>query len=445
MKKICILILSIPTIFFGQINESGNYSFDLQQAITFALDNNRTVTNANRDIEISKQKKWETTAMGLPQINAGVDYQNNIVIQRSVIPAEFFGGAPGTFTEVAFGTNQNMAARATLSQLIFDGSYIVALQASKVYLQFYENAKKKTDAEVKEMVVNSYGNVLLTNESIKILEKNKKNLQQNLNDAEQIFKNGLGEQETAEQISLTLNTINASLERVVRLREIGLNMLKVQLGLKITDKLDLKDSLESLSVKNIVLTNDDQKFVVGNNIDYQIANSMVTQKKLFLKLEKAKALPSLAAIGNFGYNSFSQSFTFLNSDQRWFNYANVGVSLNVPIFSSFARRAKAAQAKFEVEKAQNQLSDAEQMLELGYQKARSDFEFSTAEFYNTKNNLLLAERIERKQQIKFKEGLSTSFEFSEAQRQLYSEQQNHLQAMLNIVKAKAALEKITKN
>ena len=442
MKKICLLFLIFPIVFVGQIENQTNNSFDLQQAISFALANNKTISNAQRDIEISKQKKWETTASGLPQINAGVDYQNNIVIQKSVIPAEVFGGSPGTFAEVAFGTKQNMGARATLSQLIFDGSYIVALQASKVYLQFYKNAKTKTDGEIREIIVNSYGNVLLADESIKILVKNKAILDKNLNDAEQIFKNGLGEQETAEQISLTLNTVLTSLERVKRIKEIGLNMLKIQLGLKVTDNLLLTDSLENLAVRNLATANQIQKFTVASNIDYQIANSMVIQKRLFLKLEKAKALPSLAAVGNFGYNAFSQSFTFFNSEQRWFNYANVGINLNVPIFSSFARRARTAQAKFELEKAQTQLSDAEQMLELGYQKAKSDFEFSAAEFLNTKNNLGLAERIERKQQIKFKEGLSTSFEFSEAQRQLYAEQQNHLQSMLNIVKTKAALEKI---
>jgi hypothetical protein len=77
--------------------------------------------------------------MGLPQINAGVNYQNNFVIQKSVIPAEFLGGTPGEFATVAFGTKHNMIANASLSQLIFDGSYIVALQASKTYMKFYQN------------------------------------------------------------------------------------------------------------------------------------------------------------------------------------------------------------------------------------------------------------------------------------------------------------------
>lgn len=443
MKKIKLLLFVFPIWLFAQSGTPPTNSFGLQQAIDYALEHNYNNINASRDIAISKQKKWETTAMGLPQINAAIDYQNNIVLQKSLLPAEIFGGPAGTFAEVAFGTKQNMAARGSLSQLIFDGSYIVALQASKAYLQFFENAKKKTNGEIKELITNSYGNILLTEESIKILEKNQIVLEKNFNDAEQIFKNGLGEQEAAEQIAITLSSVKISLERVKRLREISLNMLKIQMGLKISDALKLTDSLENLSVTSSLSATTTTQFNATNNIDYQIANSMVTQKRLLLKLEKAKALPSLAAIANLGANAFSQSFTFMNGSQRWFNYSNVGVSLNIPIFSSFARSARTQQAKLEFEKAQTQLTEAEQMLQLQFQKAKSDLEFNVAEYSTTKNSLDLAERIERKQQIKFKEGLSTSFEFSESQRQLYAEQQKHLQSMVNIITSRATLEKLT--
>ena len=175
MKKI-ILITFLTFAITAKSQESNNpktenpatksYSFSLEQAITHALINNYSAINASRDIESAKKKKWETTAMGLPQINSSLDYQNNIELQKSLIPAEFFGGNKGEFMEVAFGTRHNMTARATLSQLLFDGSYIVALQASKTYLKYYENAKQKTDIDTKEMVINAYGNVLLAEEGI---------------------------------------------------------------------------------------------------------------------------------------------------------------------------------------------------------------------------------------------------------------------------------------
>jgi outer membrane protein len=445
MKKILFLLLVFPLTIFSQSQQTKAYSFNLEEAISFGIQNNYTIKNASRDIAISKQKKWETTAAGLPQINAGIDYQNNIVLQKSLIPAEIFGGPAGTFAEVAFGTNQSMIARAGLSQLIFDGSYIVALQASKAYLQFFQNAKKKNDIEIKEMIINGYGSVLVAEETVKILQKNQTVLEKNLNDANQIFKNGLGEQETAEQIEITLASVKNNLNNVSRLKEISLKLLKINLGIDINDNLMLTDNLETLSQKNMADGLKVNTFETKNNIDYQIADSQVTQKRLLLKLEKSKALPTLGAQANFGYNAFSQTFTFTNTDQRWFNYANVGLSLNIPIFSSFARRARAQQAKLEFEKAETQRTQAEQMLQLQYQQCKSNFEFSLEEYATSKSNLNLAERIERKQQIKFKEGLSTSFEFSEAQRQLYSAQETYLQSMVNIINKKAALEKITTN
>ena len=136
-------------------------SFSLQEAIDYALENNRQSKNAARDIDAAKQQKWETTATGLPQLDATVNYQNFLKQQVSVIPAEFFGGNPGEFAEVIFGTKQNATATATLNQLLFDGSYIVGLQSAKVFLEISENAKVKTDLEVRKAVINAYGNVLL--------------------------------------------------------------------------------------------------------------------------------------------------------------------------------------------------------------------------------------------------------------------------------------------
>jgi len=440
-NKFLITLLLLVGLLRAQ-DKQGSYSLSLQQAIDHALQHNYTVLNANRDIAAAKQKKWETTAAGLPQINAGLDYQNNFELQKSIIPAELFGGNPGEFAEVAFGTKHTMLARATLSQLLFDGSYIVALQASKTYLKFYENAKKKTNAEVKELVINAYGNVLLAAESVVILEKNKATLSKTLNDTEETFKNGLIEEENVEQLQITLSTINSNLNNTKRLLDIATNMLKVTLGIEIESSLTLTDKLDSLSVSNLDLVFSQGDFKVTNNINYQIATNFTEQRSLELKLQKSKALPSLAANLNFGYNAFNDQFRFFQQEQRWLNFSNVGLSLNVPIFSSFGRQAKTQQAKIALDQAKTQLTETEQQLKLGYEKAKSDYEFSIEEYTTVKSNLNLAERIEKKQQIKFTEGLSSSFDFSEAQRQLYTAQQSYLQSMVNIINRKAALEKI---
>lgn len=446
--KILLLFLLLIGFANAQENiknpETKNYNFTLEQAIAHALTNNYSAINASRDIEASKQRKKETTAMGLPQINAGIDYSNAFELQKSVVPAEFFGGNPGEFAAVAFGVKQSALARVTLSQLIFDGSYIVALQASKTYLKFYQNAKIKTDIEIREAVINAYGNVLLAQESINIIQKNKTTLEKLLSDTKAIYQNGLIEEENVEQLQITLTSLNSTLNYNKRLVEVANKMLKITLGIAIDSDLKLMDSLDNLTVSNIDISNIAKDFNVNSNINYQMAMNFKEQRELELKLQKSKALPSLGANLNFGYTAFNNTFGFFSADQIYYNYSNLGVGLNVPIFSSFARKAKTQQAKIALQQANTQLTEAEQKLKLQFAATKSDYEFSIEEYATAKSNLKLAERIEKKQQIKFSEGLSSSFDYNEAQRQLYAGQQKYLQSMIDVINKKAALEKISK-
>ena len=442
MKNLFLIPLLVLVLSTKAQEQQKSFDFSLEQAISHALIYNYSAINAGRDIEASKEKKWETTAAGLPQINAGLDYMNNFVLQKSVVPAEFFGGEPGTYATVAFGTKHSMILRSTLSQLIFDGSYIVALQASKTYLKFYENAKQKTNVEIKEAVINAYGNVLLAEESIAILEKNKTTLEKTLADTQATFKNGLIEEENVEQLQITLTSINSTLNYNKRLVDVSYKMLKITLGIDINDNVKLTDKLDNLTTSNLDLAFTKNEFTITDNTNYQMALNFQEQRNLELKLQKSKALPSLGANLNFGYTAFKDKFQFFTQNQNWFNYSNLGVSLNVPIFSSLARSSRTQQAKIALDQAKTQLSEAEQKIRLQYAAAKSDYEFSIEEYATAKSNLNLAERIEKKQQIKFSEGLSSSFDYNDAQRQLYSAQQKYLQTMVDVINKKAALEKI---
>lgn len=439
--RIFAVLLLLPVLLKAQ-EQPQAYAFTLKEAIDHAIQYNYSAINANRDVEAAKKKKWETTTIGLPQINGNVSYQDNFRLQQSLIPAEFFGGQPGEFIPVAFGTKHNMNAVVTLSQLIFDGSYLVGLQSAKTYLKISENAKVKTNRELREIVTTTYGNVLLADESIFIFDRNKAALEKTLSDTREIYKNGFAEEESVEQLQITLASVNSALENVKRQKRIALDMLKLVLGINLEDQLTLKDKLEFLTQTNMDLAILKEQFEVKNNIDFQIGQNTLTSAELLLKLEKSKALPSLGAQVNFGANTFGNRFTMFNSDQLWFNYSNVGLGLTVPIFSSLGRSARTQQAKIALEQSKTRLTELEQTLKLQFEKAKSDYEFSLEQLGTSKNSMNLAERIESKNHIKFKEGLTSSFDLTDAQRQLYSAQQSYLQAMVDVITKRAALEKL---
>jgi len=441
MRSIYIIILSLLVSTFT-FSQEKTQTFSLQEAIDYALENNRASKNATRDVSAAKERKWETTATGLPQLDAKVDYQNWLKQQVSLLPSEFIGGNPGEFTELAFGTKQSINATVTLNQLLFDGSYLVGLQAAKVFLEISENAKIKTDLEVRKAVINAYGNVLLTEEGLKILEHNRSVLQQNLDETTKIFENGLEEEESVEQLQITLTSIESAFNKTSRLKILAYQMLNITLGLDLNTNISLIDNLQSLTSQNIVLGLLDSEESIENTIDYQIAFNDKTSKELLLKLEKSRALPSLNAFLNGGYAGYSEKFTFTNSYQKWFGSSLLGVSMNIPIFSSGMRSAATQRAKINLEKAEDDLTETEQRLKFKISASKNDYQFAIEEYNNKKQNLNLAERIERKNQIKFFEGLSSSFELRQAQTQLYSAQQEFLQAMIDVINKKTELETV---
>ena len=268
-QGIVFILVLVSTYGYGQ--QKGTYSFTLQEAVTFAIDSNYKAINARRDIAMALKQKWESTAAGLPQINGNINYNNNLKQPVTLIPAEITGGPVGTFTPVTFGTKQNASAVATLDQLIFDGSYLVGLKAAKTFLMFSENLSEKTNLEIKKGVTNAYGSVILSEELVSIFEKNKVNLEQNLFDTRKIYENGLVEQESVEQLEITLLQIDTQLSNIRRSLTIAKQMFNVSLGIDVAQEVIFEDAFDALTKQNISLELMVQTLDIENNVDYKIA------------------------------------------------------------------------------------------------------------------------------------------------------------------------------
>lgn len=438
-----LLILSLPLIAKAQEPQvEQTYSFTLDEAIAFALENNYSAINSDRDLRDAQKQKWETIAEGLPQVNGSVSYQNQLKQPVSLLPAELAGGEPGTFIPVVFGQPQQMTATATLTQKIFDGSYIVGVQATKAFLEYSANNNEKTDQDVRKAVVEAYGNVLLARESVSIFEKNKSNLEDNLFETQKLFENGLSDEESVEQLQITLSSVENQLKNAIRLENITLQMLNVVMGIAIDAPTKLEDTLDNLTEQQIDFSLMETEFNIENNVDYKIALNLTDQRFFELKLAKSRALPTLNSFVNYGSSSFADKFTFFDSDQDWFDSSVLGLDLSIPIFSSGKRSASTARAKIALEKAKTQLSEAEEQIRLQLESAKSEYILSIEEYNTAKQNLGLAERIENKNQIKYTEGLASSFELRQAQTQLYDAQQGFLQSMVEVINKKTALELI---
>ena len=447
MKKYIIILCALLSLQgYGQDKP---YSFSLQQAISFAIDSSYATINSRRDISKVLKRKWEATAMGLPQIDANFSYQNNLSQRVSLLPAaafdnttsvintveEFFGIqatgtpiAPQGFVPIVFGTKQNIGASATLTQLIFDGSYLYALEGVKSLLSFNENLNEKTNLEVRKQVIEAYANVLVADAFIAITKNNIANLEKNLFEATKVYENGLIEQQAIQQLEITLLDEKTQLSNAQRSFNIAKQLLNLTLGISVDKNVVLTNTLEGLTSDNISLALLDNTLEIEKNLDYKLAENLTSQRMIELKLEQSQGMPSLNG--------------FISSDQNWYQSSAFGITLNVPVFSSGMRNARNQQAKIALDQAKTDFDQTIQRVKLDFERAKSNYQYSLERYQNTEKNLVLARSIEHKNQVKFKEGLATSFDLRQAQSQLFRVQQQHLNAMVEIINAKAEMETV---
>ena len=433
---ICVLFFSIGLLKAQEFPKN----LTLEDAISFALENNSEIKNAKLEIEKAYKQKWKTISIGLPQVKANFDYTNFLELPVSLIPAQFFGGQEGDFAEVSFGTEQNLVGSARISQIIFDGSYIVGVKAIKTYLELSNNALQKTNLEVEKSVNKAYLNTLLSNENIDFIDKNIKNLKSTLRETKLLYKNGFVEEESVEQLKITLSELKSKRKFAYQFSLLSKDILKIYLGYEEQYELNLTSSLESIINYQIFEVPKIESWDINSNIDIKMANTNVESKKLLYKLEQSKSLPVLSSFISGAYTGNNNSFLFNKQNQKWFGSALFGINLKVPLFSSFKRSASSQMAKITYEQSKTKLEKAEQEIRVSAKNAKANYELAVNNLSVSKNNMSLAEKIETKNKIKFSQGMASSFELRQAQNQLYQTQKNYLDAIQNLVSKKVELE-----
>ena len=418
------LLTAIAVSVFS-VNAFAQQGLSIDDAWRYALENNVASQKAKIDRTIADQKVKETTGIGFPQVSAQAKYTDNIKI-----PVVVFNGQ-----EFKMGQKHNVGAGVTVSQLLFNGSYLVGLQSAKAYKETAALVEEKTQIGVKEGVLMTYAGILATDENIKTLEENQKVLEKNLSDTRIIYKTGLTEYQNVEQLeysSKNLATVIANLKRTRTKMELGLKYL---IGFPLDQPIVLTSSFDEVLAKNNNLVSVDNKNV-DNHIDIRLKQNQLKINELLLKLEKSKALPSLAAFYSANANAMGSKLNELswNYPMMW------GLQLDIPIFSGLQRHWKTQQAKLNLQKADLDLADTRKNLLNNAGGAYLDYENALASYNNAKELIELSSSIYKKQQIKFKEGMGTSFDLSQAESQLYDAQTKYYQAALNLIQAKTKLD-----
>ena len=307
--------------------------FSLKEAQDYAIKNNYQAKNAIIDVAIAAAKVKETIAGGLPQASANIGYNNFINLATQLIPAEFFGGEPGTYMEVQFGTKHNASVDAQLSQLIFSGSYFVGLKAAKAFEQMSALQLEQVEQDVKAAIANAYYLVLISEENKRLMGETVATMEKLLKDSEAMFKQGFMEDTDVDRLRLALMDLKTALLNADNQIENAKYLLKFNLGLKVTDQIELTDRLETL----LMAVNPDirlqENFDLKQHISYRILDNQVNISELQVSLAKTEFMPVVTGFLSQSQNAQRNKFNFFNFDEKWFPTTLGGLQINIPIFS----------------------------------------------------------------------------------------------------------------
>jgi outer membrane protein TolC len=442
-KALAILAMLYFSVGLKAQAEEKKSSFTLKEAQDFAVLNSYFTRSSMMDVKKSEQKVKEITGIGLPQISGSAGYNYFIDIPTQLAPASSLNpSAPDDeFVEFQFGTKHTMKAGISASQILFDGSYLIGLKASKTYRELAYANKAKTDAEIKRDVVKAYGLALVSKLNYEYVEKNEAKLKDLVRENEELFKAGFMEEKDVDQVRLLLlNTENVLIDTKNNYK-VAVDMLKFTMGKAISDELILTDDLDA--IKSPFLNKDgnlNAKLIMDKHVDYQRAAVNLRSQELTLSNSKMKYAPQLLGVFNLEGNSFGNEFNHFSSDGKWFPTTIVGLQLNVPIFSGGQRHYQMQQAKVGLEQAELQLLQMEQSLYLDLANKRNAYEAAINKWDNTGKNLELSERIQEQTRIKYKEGTTTSVELTQTENQYLQSQINYVMAMYEVITAKAELD-----
>lgn len=411
MNKLIIIALCCLI----SVNIKAQHSFSVQEAQEYGLTHNNDIKNAELDVEHAAKQMLETISVGLPQINAEMQWQNFLEVPTTLMPgAGPFGSvtADSMFTEMQFGIPHTTTASVTASQLIFNGSYIVGLKASKEFMNFANTRKNLTELQIKDSIATAYYNVLIASENEQFLNNLVIVHKDIVEEIEARYTNGFVEDIEVDRMALVLSEMEMQYANIQRQYVIAEAYLKLIIGIPLSESLTLTDSLGSLLESSVNFQLEEAQ--IHNRLEYQMAEMQVKLKELDMRRYQTDKLPTVSAFASFGSSAMGNEFNAFKEGTSWYPSQLVGVKITLPIFDGLGGMARIQKARLKYEQAKNDKNFISQNLELAHYAAQSNYLNAINNYHHQESNLALSKKIYDKTLAKYREGLVSSLELSQA-------------------------------
>lgn len=429
MKQFKPILLSLYLLSFTfnikAQTSAEEFKFSLQQCIDYALSHQSSYLNAQIDEEISKRKVQEILGLSMPQISASGGLNDFIEIPTSLLPGEVFGAPAGTYIPVKFGTQYSANGGLEVGQLIADGQYFVAIQATKALKEFTSKSTQRTKIETITTVTKAYYNALIADKRIELLNSNVDRISKLASDSKIMYDNGFIEQLDLDRINITFTNLKTEQDKISKLVNLSKYLLMYQMGMDVNSTLTLTDTLKPMNFESVLTVS----FNPQDRIEMQLLNTAESLYKLDVKRYRVAYFPSIYAFGSYSYQAQSNEFDLFGSGQKWYPTGIVGLKISVPIFDGLQKTRKIQQVNLNLQKNSNDQLNLTNGLTLQYMNAKTQLQNATQSLQSQDDNMKLAERVYNTTKSKYEQGVGSNTDLLNAQSALKESQTNYLSAL----------------
>ncbi len=437
MKRFSLITILFLAIFANGFSQTER-TLSLDEAISTALTENRSLQLASFDQRIASKSKWETITNYLPKVNFEASWLDNLKLNTVLLPGIMFGQPPGTYIPVQFGVQYQTSWGIKTQQVIFSAPLFIAIQMAEEAKKISELGYARTENEVRSTVKTFYTSILVLEKTRSIIAKNIENLQKVKEKTRAMYEVGMAQSTDVDQLDITIAGLENSRSGLDRNIQLTYNMLRFHLGMDSTVNLKLTTSIDQMINEQELAQLLGTQFNADNNVDVQLLREQERIAELNLLKEKADILPTIA--GFYNYNKSGQGNQM--SDLRWFPSSVVGLSVSIPLFAGTQNYTQIQKANISLEKTRYNTETIIEQLLIQERQLKYNLKSAYENYLAQKKNIELAERVYRNIEARYLQGVVSSLSLTQANSDYLKAESNLVSAMMELVSAKHNLEKL---
>jgi outer membrane protein len=439
MYKYIIKVISVAIVILlsGTAKAQDTLRINLDQALEIALSEGASIKMADMEIKRTMYYKNEMLGGFLPTISGSANYSRNIHPQVIFLPEGIFG--PGSGGPMKMGSDNSYNAGLSVSLPLFAPALFKMLKVSNADIEIALEKSRASKLNMVSEVKKAFFSHLLARSSHEVLQMSILNAQKNLENSKNFYNQGIVAEYDVIRAEVQVRNLNPMLIQTENAVNLSAIKLKILLGIDVDIEIEAEGKLidfESDYLNYKPLAN----FTVDQNTNLLQLDLQQFKLNKQYELLKTNRLPTLAAFGNYQYQSQANDFNF--GEYQWVKTTMVGLQLQVPIFQGFTKRQREQQVMVGIDQLKIQRDDLNKNLTLMAKNAIMNMQRASEQIDLNKEGIALADRGYNIAQTRYRTGTGTIFELNDAEDALRQAKQNYNQSLYDYLQAKVEYETI---